>query len=304
MKKQVTIICAALAALCLLAGCTMGSANSGTSTSGNTSSGDSATSTPTKSEVSSDTSATTDPTEAPVEETKTPEDSSAKEDDKDTVDVTHYTQDVYPEQLAAYTTAVSEEWDIEKLTDNKLCTLVSGSYDTISYAFVDLDKDGTCELIIGANDKDNPVAYEIWTVKDDKPVMLAQSAERDRYFILHNEDDDTYTIASSKSNSAFNSMFATYKLEKGELKALTVALYDSSADEANPWFSATTDDWDTTTATKIDEAAFKDLTAEEGNYYLIETYTAYTDHIAGTDTASETDAAAETATDAAADAEK
>ena len=138
------------------------------------------------------------PTEAPAE---VPVESG--EDEEDFVyegDASSYYIDAaYAEQISRYYAPLSEKWSEEKYLENELSELPADYYegnplDNVGFGFVDLDNDGSWELIIGAirDAETNPVVFEIWTLVDGKPVMLAQSSERNRYFLEYVEEDNAW----------------------------------------------------------------------------------------------------------------
>lgn len=87
-------------------------------------------------------------------------------------------------------------------------------YDFLGYAEIDLNNDGTRELIL-ASDGNNHypfVIYEIYTMKDGKPVLVTQSRARERYFMLN---DGRFLMEGS--SSAFSSSWITYTFDGASL---------------------------------------------------------------------------------------
>ena len=122
------------------------------------------------------------PTEAPTEvPTEAPTDPSAEGTVSDYVDA------AYAEQIGRYYTALSEQWEAGQYFDNDMSELPYYYYegeplDNVGFGYQDLNNDGSMELIIGAilNAEQDPAVFEIWTLVDGEPVMLAQGGSRNR----------------------------------------------------------------------------------------------------------------------------
>ena len=206
---------------------------------------------------------TTAATEAPVPEQTTA--ATETEDEEDIVyegDASSYYIDVvYAKQIARYHTALSEKWDEGQYFENGLSELPYYYYEgnpleNVGFGFVDLDNDGHWELIIGAilNAEKDPAVFEIWTLVDGEPVMLAQGGSRNRYVLQYVEEDQMWYVVNEGSNGAANSATYYLMLNEGKLEVVQGIILDAIADEENPWFLTYDLDWDVSNDEPIDEA--------------------------------------------------
>ena len=173
---------------------------------------------------------------------------------------TYYIEEVYAKQIGRYYIPLVERWGEGRYFENGLSALPASYYEgdpleNVGFGFVDLNNDGDLELVIGAiRDADiHPYVFEIWTLVDEKPVMLAQGSARNRYALQYEEENDAWYVANEASNSAFN--FATYylMLEDGQFEVVQGVVVDAEANAQNPWFMAYDLDWDVSNDTPIDE---------------------------------------------------
>ena len=201
------------------------------------------------------------PTEAPTETVPaTTEAAVPPETEADSGIVSEYVDERYAEQIGRYARALSEQWDEVTCFDNGLSGLASAYYEgdpleNVGFGYVDLDNDGSTELVIGAilNAELDPAVFEIWTMVDGEPVMLAQSGYRNRYFLQFSEEDNAWYVANEGSNSAASSGTYYLMLMEGKLEVMQGIVFDAEADEANPWFMAYDLDWDVSNDEPIDE---------------------------------------------------
>lgn len=208
----------------------------------------------------------TDGTAASTETSTEAETESAPEyAEKDIVyegDASSYYIDVaYADQIARYHTALSEKWDEGKYFENNMSALPYYYYEgnpleNVGFGFVDLDNDGYLELIIGAilNAEQDPSVFEIWTLTDGEPVMLAQGGTRNRYVLQYVEEDQMWYVVNEGSGSAFNHATHYLMLNEGKFEVTQGIVFDASADEQNPWFMTYDLDWDISNDEPIDEA--------------------------------------------------
>jgi hypothetical protein len=204
-----------------------------------------------------------EPTKAPTEaatETLTGTVPEETEDEYEGDASSYYIDVVYAEQIRRYHTAISQQWDVEAYMENEMSPLAASYYqgnplDNAGFTFMDLDGDGIWELIIGAilNAEQDPLIFEIWGLKDDKPVMLAQSGSRNRYYLQYSQEENLWSVAYEAENGAAN--FAVYYLQlvNGEFDVIQGVVFDAMANEKNPWFMAYDLDWDVSNDTPIDE---------------------------------------------------
>ena len=127
------------------------------------------------------------------------------------------------------------------------------------------------------SDKD-PVVFEIWTLKNDEPVMLAQSGSRNRYYLQYAEDDGIWSVAYEAGNGAANYAVYYMQLAEGEFAVNQGIVFDAFANENEPWFMAYDLDWDVSNDTPIDEDTANDVMESERNIYTAAEYLPYSQH--------------------------
>ena len=218
------------------------------------------------------------PTEAPAEDSSDSDEDFEYEGDANS----YYIDKVYHDQIARYSAALSEQWDESKYFENNLSSLPTSYYegnplDNVGFGFVDFDNDGSMELIIGAiqGAKKNPVVFEIWTLVDKKPVMLAQSNSTDRYYLQFAEDDNMWSVANEVEKSASNTAVHYMMLIEGKFEVMQAIIFDSEANAKKPWFMAYDVDWDTSNDMKIDKKTAKDIIESNKNLYTSIEYFPY-----------------------------
>lgn len=195
---------------------------------------------------------------------------------------TEYVVEGYAEQITRYYIALSEGWDEQKYVDNGMSNLPAfyGEGDALAnvgFAYQDLDYDGQDELIIGAilcADKD-PAVFEIWTIRNGDPVMLAQGSTQDYFIMQYVEEDNMWYVVNESSDSA--ATHATYymMLIDGKLELTQGILFDATADEQNPWFMTYDMDWDASNDEPIDEDMANAIMDNNRLYYTALEYIPY-----------------------------
>ena len=198
---------------------------------------------------------------------------------------THYTDTVYPQQIERYYTALSEKWEEGMYFDNGLSHLPFYYYEgnpleNVGYTFIDLDNDGSMELIIGAilNSEKDPAVFEIWTLVDGESHMLAQGSSRNRYILQYAEDDGMWYIVNEASNSAFNSATYYLMLNEGKFEVVQGVILDAFANEENPWFLTYDMDWDTSNDEPTDEATANAIFESNRKLYTVPEYLPYSSY--------------------------
>lgn len=170
------------------------------------------------------------------------------------------TDGAYARQIERYHTALSQQWDTDAYWDQEMSPMAVYYYegtplDNVGFAFSDLDADGIRELIIGAilgADRD-PLVFEIWTLRNGVPVMLAQSGSHNRYYLQYAEEDDLWSVAYEAENGAANHAVYYLQLSEGEFQVIQGVVFDALANESDPWFMAYDLDWNVSNDTPIDE---------------------------------------------------
>ena len=194
--------------------------------------------------------------EAATSETAAPEEDVVYEGDASS----YYIDEAYHEQIGRYYTALAEQWEEGKYFENELSALPSYYYggdplENVGFGFVDLDNDGRWELVIGAilNAEQDPTVFEIWTLVDGEPVMLAQAGAQNRYALQYVEEDGMWYVVNEASASAFNHATYYLMLSEGQFEVVQGIVFDAAADEENPWFMTYDMDWDVSNDEPIDE---------------------------------------------------
>lgn len=128
----------------------------------------------------------------------------------------------------------------------------------LGFAFMDLDNNGTVELLLGENTEwdNDSVIYDLYTIKDGKRIHVFDGWDRNRYYLAQNGG-----IINEGSSSAFNSVTAFYYYTEGEIKLMQALIYDSNLDPENPWHLSET------SATEFSETD-RILDDAEANYIL------------------------------------
>jgi hypothetical protein len=173
--------------------------------------------------------------------------------------LSYYINAVYAQQIARYYTAISQQWDEDTYWDHEMSSLAVYYYEgtpleNVGFAFMDLDGNGIQELLIGAilgSDRD-PLVFEIWTIRNGEPAMLAQSGSHNRYYLQYAQEDGLWSVAYEAENGAANHAVYYLQLADGEFQVIQGIVFDAIANEQDPWFMAYDLDWDVSNDTPID----------------------------------------------------
>lgn len=142
-------------------------------------------------------------------------------------------REIYQKVLDIYGKAASEEWNPGQCIQNGISLMIGYSdslIDTWGVAFLDLDRNGTEELLI----TDGKFIYDLYTIIDDEeygPVRLLSATERSTYELMEGN-----VIFNRGSSSAAVSSFSYYVLEERNLVLLEGYLFDAEEAPENPWF--------------------------------------------------------------------
>ena len=219
----------------------------------------------------------TDETEAVTEDVS----AESEEDFIYEGDASSYYIDVaYAEQIGRYYTALMEKWDEDKYNENGMSEVLAAYYDgnpldNVGFGFVDLDNDGYWELIIGAisDAETEPAVFEIWTLVDGEPVILAQASARRQYTLQYVEEDRAWYVANEEAESVFSHGTYYLMLNEGKFEVVQGILYNAQADEKNPWFLTYDLDWDAANDNPIDEeTAYAILESNRNLYTALELF--------------------------------
>ena len=198
-------------------------------------------------------------------------------------DYAYYMDIAYAEQIARYHTALSEKWSEGQYFENGMSALPYYYYDgnpldNVGFGFVDLDNDGSWELVIGAivDAEEAPAVFEIWTLVDGKPIMLAQANARCQYSLVYAEEDNMWYVANECSSGNISCHGIYYMmLTEGKFEVMQGVIYNAEADDKNPWFMTYDMDWDAANDEPIDEDMAHAIRESHQQYYVALEYFSY-----------------------------
>ena len=143
--------------------------------------------------------------------------------------------EAYQPVIAKYVTALTEHWGGEACSNADISILVSyaTSPSELGYALLDLDNDGTDELII-ANDVERQVIYDLYSLVDGKLVHVFTGWDRNSY-----ELREGFRILNIGSNGAASADYVYCHLSNGQLVTDSLIRFDAATDPDHPWFRGT-----------------------------------------------------------------
>ena len=132
-------------------------------------------------------------------------------------------------------TAITEGWDWAESENADICPMISNvsSLSDLGYALMDLDGDGTDELIIADNGQ-RQVIYDLYSLVNGQLVHILSGGERNSYELRENS-----VILNTGSNGAASTDYVFYHVSGGQLVQDTLIRFDAMADENHPWFRGT-----------------------------------------------------------------
>ncbi len=142
----------------------------------------------------------------------------------------------YASVLTSYHTALKEEWKPGKLVEEGFSSIAAYCYgedtlDKIGYAFLDLDGDGTEELLIGAIGGDDFIRqqiFELYCLKDGVPARVIEAWERNRYYLCW--ENSRYILVNESSSSASDGKWSCNVVREGKLFPVQTIVYDGSGE--------------------------------------------------------------------------
>ena len=143
--------------------------------------------------------------------------------------------EAYQPVIAKYVTALTEHWGGEACSNADISILVSyaTSPSELGYALLDLDNDGTDELVI-ANDAERQVIYDLYSLVDGKLVHVFTGWDRNSY-----ELREGFRILNIGSNGAASADYVYCHLSRGQLVTDSLIRFDAATDPDHPWFRGT-----------------------------------------------------------------
>lgn len=143
--------------------------------------------------------------------------------------------EAYQPVIAKYVTALTEHWGGEACSNADISILVSyaTSPSELGYALLDLDNDGTDELVI-ANDAERQVIYDLYSLVDGKLVHVFTGWDRNSY-----ELREGFHILNIGSNGAASADYVYCHLSNGQLVTDSLIRFDAATDPDHPWFRGT-----------------------------------------------------------------
>ena len=181
-----------------------------------------------------------------------------------------------------YYTAISSKWNEGTYFEHEMSALAAYYYEgnaleNIGFTCMDLDGDNSRELIIGAilNAELDPLVFEIWTVKNGAPELLAQSGSHNRYYLRHSEQDGLWTVALEAENGAASRAVYYLQLVAGQFQVTDGVICDYLVSETDPWFATTDMDWDVSNDTPITTDTANATMAAGKATYVAADYTPY-----------------------------
>ncbi len=119
---------------------------------------------------------------------------------------------------------------------------------TLGYAVMNVDGDGTEELLFGDMhpDAEGTPLYDMYTIVHGELVHVFDGWDRNRYYLTTDNG-----FMRQGSDSAFRSFSSFYAYERGELILLRSVIYDSEKNSDNPWFLSYMNEYDTSGALPI-----------------------------------------------------
>lgn len=127
----------------------------------------------------------------------------------------------YAAVFGTYNQLLAEGWGGEELMAHDLPLLImycvgEAPFDNMGYLLLDVDSDGTRELLIGTTMDDPfyaPIVFEMYTLSlEGSPVRVFTSQERARYYLC---EDNTFLFEGA--NSAADSVTCYYSYASGTL---------------------------------------------------------------------------------------
>lgn len=157
------------------------------------------------------------PETAPPTETPQPEESAEPQPVAPAAGSEEYVG-IYKPILDGYYDLLSQPINGEALINSDycfLCLYCLAPLEDVGYSYMDLDLDGSMELIIACVSQEeflSHVVFDVYCIEDGQPRLVLQSQERDRYYINYACD-----VIRVWSNSAEDSGTSLLAYQNGQL---------------------------------------------------------------------------------------
>ena len=143
--------------------------------------------------------------------------------------------ELYAEFIAKITAGLADGFQTVSTEELGISFVFNYGADTLGYCYMDLDGDGTEELLLGEDGEGTwaNTIYDIFTMRDGKLVHVVAGGERNRYYLT---DKGMGVLANEASSGAASSYNAYYNYRDEGLELIEAVVYDGWRDEEHPWF--------------------------------------------------------------------
>lgn len=171
------------------------------------------------------------------------------------------TTGIYDEILDRLAADLTDRKDRDELEADDFSYVYAYTYDLedtdpldeTGYAFIDVNRDGYKELVIGSVGA--PFFYDMYVPVNGEPVHIFTGGERSSYNLVGTEGSTLYVCNNASGGAAYSEITYSY-LQPNEPEPLSQVRFiiDAEKDEENPWFidygiegeepeKVTEDDW-------------------------------------------------------------
>lgn len=136
----------------------------------------------------------------------------------------------YQEIVDTYVTAVEEGWNPAQCSEANISILSAEvtSPDDVGYTLVDVDEDGSQELLM----TDGDLIYDMFSLSPEgEAILWVTSMDRIQYRLCLDN-----LISCVGSSSAARSYYTYYRFSNNTLDKIIEVTYDGERDRENPWF--------------------------------------------------------------------
>ena len=169
----------------------------------------------------------------------------------------------FAEIMDLYPDTVRQDWSEEDYAQAGMCTMLADLQkpEDLGYLYRDLDEDGSAELVIAPMDPrmyGEGAVYGIYTIEDNIPVKVAESAENVCYYLCSDN-----TIRREEILDDGRWVIGYYDLAGQDLVCKDILVMDETRNENDPWFVVDdVEELDDGREGYADAGALRDLPAE------------------------------------------